>query len=86
MRPRDLLCAALLVAPIGCAPATDLPVVFIVVDTVRADHLSVYGAERPTTPSLARRAEDAAVFEHAFATSPWTVPSIGSLLTVRLRE
>lgn len=84
MRPRDLLCAALLAALIGCAPATDLPVVFVVVDTVRADHLSVYGAERPTTPALARRAESAAVFEHAFATSPWTVPSIGSLLTGQL--
>jgi arylsulfatase len=79
------LCAALLALPIGCAEAApDLGIVFVVVDTVRADHLSVYGAARPTTPTLARWAERGAVFEHAFAASPWTVPSMASLLTGRI--
>lgn len=50
-------------------------------DTVRADHLSLYGYPRPTTPNLSRFAEDAAVFEAAVSPGMWTVPSHGSLFT-----
>jgi len=56
-------------------------VVQIVVDTVRPDHLGVYGYERPTSPALDAWAGDAAVFENAFSTSSWTTPAVGSILT-----
>jgi arylsulfatase A-like enzyme len=55
--------------------------VLVVVDTLRADHLGVYGYGRPTSPALDRRAAEAAIFERAWATSPWTLPSFGSLYT-----
>ncbi|WP_227352928.1 sulfatase [Haladaptatus salinisoli] len=56
-------------------------VVFVVMDTVRKDHLSVYGYDRPTTPGLERFAEDATVFEQAVAPAPWTLPVHASLFT-----
>ncbi|MFB6202305.1 MAG: sulfatase [Halorhabdus sp.] len=56
-------------------------VLFVVLDTVRKDHLSVYGHDRETTPNLAEFAEQARVYEEAVAPAPWTVPSHGSMFT-----
>ncbi|HET7295406.1 MAG TPA: sulfatase [Vicinamibacteria bacterium] len=57
-----------------------LAVVYLV-DTLRADHTSVYGYSRDTTPELLRFADRAVVFETAVAPSSWTKPSVASLLT-----
>lgn len=65
------------------SPATD-SAVLIVVDTLRADHLGIYGYRRPTSPRLDQWARQGMVFEHAFSTSPWTLPTFGSLFTGRL--
>ena len=59
-------------------------VLLIVVDTLRADHLGVYGHNRRTSPHLDRWSRDAVVFETALATSPWTLPTFGTLLTGEL--
>lgn len=56
-------------------------VIVISLDTVRADHLSVYGYHRSTTPNLERFGEEGVVFEHAFTQTPWTVPSHMSVFT-----
>jgi len=56
-------------------------VLVILMDTVRADHLSVYGYSRQTTPSLQRLANEGVAFDHAFSTSDWTLPAHASLLT-----
>jgi arylsulfatase A-like enzyme len=48
-------------------------VVFI--DTLRPDHMGVYGYERNTTPKLNVWAESAAVFKNARSVAPWTLPS-----------
>jgi arylsulfatase A-like enzyme len=58
-------------------------VLLIVLDTVRADHLSPYGYGRPTSPNLERLARGGVRFERARATAPWTLPSHASLLTGR---
>jgi arylsulfatase A-like enzyme len=58
-------------------------VLFIVMDTVRAADVSVYGYERKTTPNLERLAEEGTVFDFAVSTAPWTLPSHGSLFTGR---
>ncbi len=50
-------------------------------DTVRADALGAYGAAGDPTPVLDGLAQHARVFERAFATSPWTLPSHMSMLT-----
>ena len=51
------------------------------VDTLRADHLPLYGYARDTGPELSRFAKDAVVFDQAIASSSWTKPSVASLLT-----
>ena len=56
-------------------------VLVYVVDALRADHLSVYGYERPTSPDLEEFARTSAVFLEAYSTGPSTGLSIPSLLT-----
>ncbi len=57
-------------------------VVFIVLDTVRADRLSLCGYERPTSPTLDELAERGASWTcHAVAPGSWTVPSHASFFT-----
>jgi arylsulfatase A-like enzyme len=58
--------------------------VVVLVDTLRADHLSLYGYGRPTTPALAARAaRGGVVFEQTRAQAPCTFPSVNSMLTSR---
>ncbi|HZW33104.1 MAG TPA: sulfatase [Isosphaeraceae bacterium] len=64
-------------------PAHSPNVLLIVLDTVRADHLSLYGYPRPTTPALQRLARRGIRFEQARAAAPWTLPSHASLFTGR---
>tara|TARA_B100001750_G_scaffold174703_1_gene142879 strand:- start:7038 stop:10082 length:3045 start_codon:yes stop_codon:yes gene_type:complete len=59
-------------------------VIFIVVDTLRADHLPAYGYETGSTPNLDTFAEDAIRFDQAFANASWTRPSFASILSGRL--
>jgi arylsulfatase A-like enzyme len=56
-------------------------IVLITLDTVRADHLSVYGYPRPTTPNLGKWARRGLVFENAIAPSSWTLPNHASIFT-----
>jgi arylsulfatase A-like enzyme len=56
-------------------------VLFVVMDTVRKDHLTPYGYDRPTTPGLAEFAEEARVYEQAVAPAPWTLPVHASMFT-----
>jgi len=68
----------------GCRKSTNkvpLNILFIFVDTLRADHVGAYGYERNTTPRLDELAKDAALFERAYSHSPWTMPSAASMFT-----
>ncbi len=56
-------------------------VLLIVLDTQRADHLSAYGYERPTSPNLEALAVEGVLFERAHANSSWTLPSHATLFT-----
>ena len=58
-------------------------IMLLLVDTVRADHLPFYGYDRPTMPHLTQFAEDAVVFDRAFAHAPRTPFSIPSALIGR---
>jgi arylsulfatase A-like enzyme len=58
-------------------------VLLLILDTVRAADLSLYGYARPTTPVLERLAQHATTFERAFATASWTTPSHASIFTGR---
>ena len=56
-------------------------VLVMLVDTLRADHLGLYGYERPVSPNLDRFGEQSLVFDRAFSQAPWTQPSVASLMT-----
>ena len=56
-------------------------VILVSIDTLRADHLSCYGYERPTTPAIDRLAEDGVLFSNTRSQAPWTLPSHASLFT-----
>lgn len=66
----------------GCEGSPSRPnVILIVVDTLRADHLSCYGYERETSPVIDAFASENLQFELAMATAPWTAPSMASIFT-----
>lgn len=65
------------------APRGAPNVLLIILDTVRAASVSLYGNRQPTTPDLEQLAEGGVVFDQAWSTSPWTLPSHGSLFTGR---
>jgi arylsulfatase len=73
----------------ACAPSTSKPkvVVWIVVDTLRADALGCYGNARvgengaKPSPNLDALAKDGLRFDAAHSVAPWTIPSLVSLLS-----
>jgi arylsulfatase A-like enzyme len=66
------------------AASPDTPnVLIIVVDTLRADHLSAYGYLRPTSPNIDRIASQGILFENAVSAGSWSLPSHASILTGR---
>jgi glycosyltransferase 2 family protein len=65
------------------APAQAGNVLFIVIDTLRADHLPLWGYRAIETPHLDALARDGVRFEHAFANASWTRPSFASMMTGR---
>ena len=69
----------------GCTePGGARNVLFYVIDTCRADHLSVYGYPRPTTPFLEALAARGTVFESCTSQGAWTKPAMAALLTSRM--
>jgi arylsulfatase len=92
-----LLGSALLLAAAACArprsPAPAKPaappvaavhnVIFILVDTLRADHLAPYGYRRDTSPNLDALGRESLLFLAARSQSSCTFPSVNSILTSR---
>jgi arylsulfatase A-like enzyme/thioredoxin-like negative regulator of GroEL len=60
------------------------PVVLVVIDTLRADRLPVYGYSAGRTPALTAFAQEAVVFDRAYAHAPQTLPSHASMFTGHL--
>ncbi len=56
-------------------------ILLIVIDTVRADHLSTYGYFRPTSPVIDALGKGGTVFEAASSAAPYTRASTASILT-----
>lgn len=78
--------AARKLPPLPAAAAKPSNVLLIVLDTVRADRMSLYGYARDTTPALSRLAGRAVTFDQARSTAPWTLPSHASMMTGRWRH
>jgi choline-sulfatase len=67
---------------LGCRPEAKRPnILFVSIDTLRADHLGIYGYGRGTSPSIDAFAKTAVVFDAAQSASSWTLPSLASLMT-----
>ena len=63
-------------------PASGAPnVLLLILDTVRAQDLSLYGYARETSPELERLASTGVAFDRAIAPAPWTLPSHASMFT-----
>ena len=56
-------------------------VLLLSIDSLRPDHLGLYGYERFTSPVLDEVARAGVVFEDASSAAPWTLPSHASMLT-----
>jgi choline-sulfatase len=77
---------------VGCSRGGDselrlpdgTPIILISVDTLRSDHLPVYGYGGVETPAIDRLREDGILFERAYTHVPLTLPAHASLLTGRL--
>lgn len=67
--------------PTAAPPARKPNVILITVDTLRADHLGVYGRSPSFTPAMDSLARDSAVFDHAVAQVPLTLASHAAILT-----
>jgi len=59
-------------------------IILMSIDALRADRLGCYGYQKAeTSPTLDAWAPQAVLFEHAYAQAPWTIPSLGSLMSGR---
>jgi arylsulfatase A-like enzyme len=87
-----VLSIALLLLVAGCgdsqthrelpaSSAAEPDIVLISIDTLRPDHLGTYGYDRPTSPFIDEAAGRGVVFEQAWSSSPWTLPSHATMLT-----
>ncbi len=61
--------------------AADGPVVLISIDTLRADHLPLYGYTKVRTPNIDAFAAQAVVFDRAYSHAPQTLPAHASILS-----
>jgi arylsulfatase A-like enzyme len=66
--------------------ADPVRVVMVFVDTLRPDHLSMYGYGRDTSAALDPLAASATVFTQARSVAPWTLPSARTIVTGRQPE
>jgi len=67
----------------GCTSGARLrgDIVLITIDTLRPDHMDVYGYSRDTTPEIDRWFASGRVFERAYSTSSYTTASVISILS-----
>ncbi len=80
--PRSALTLTALSLLCACGRAPERPnVLVVVVDTLRADHLSCAGYERDTTPNLDRLAREGLRFTHAQSPRAKTTPAVASIFT-----
>jgi len=56
-------------------------ILFVLVDTLRADYLGSYGFQGDVSPGLDRLAAESVRFQNCFSQAPWTKPSIATLFT-----
>jgi len=83
--PIWLLAAIVLAGPIGCRSQGERPnlLLFLTVDTLRADRLAAFGGSVGLTPRLDALADESIVFTSTYAPSSFTLPSVSAMMTGR---
>jgi arylsulfatase A-like enzyme len=71
-------------APVPPAVPKDANILLVTIDTTRADHLGMYGYQRPTSPNMDALAAQGTVFDAGWAHAPSTRYSMPAILTGRL--
>ena len=77
---RRLLLIAILITAAACrgrvvSPSRTTPVVLISIDTLRSDHLPVYGYKGVSTPNIDALRADSILYQRAYSHVPMTLPS-----------
>ncbi len=79
------VCFAAALGAAGCAKPKANPgapnIVFISIDSLRADHLGAYGYHKPTSPSIDALAAQGVRFQWAISTTSWTLPAHAAMFT-----
>ncbi len=70
-------------AHLPTAAAGSPNVLILIIDDLRADHVSAYGYSRPTSPFIDSLASEGVLFENAIAAASWSLPSHASIVTGR---
>ncbi len=78
---REVLAEQKAVAALPPAKANAPNVLLVVLDTVSAEHLSLYGYHKPTTPRIEALASQGVTFDMARSTANWTLPAHCSIMT-----
>ncbi len=66
---------------------SDAPnIIIVLIDALRADHVSAYGYEKKTTPNIDAYAKEGVLFMRAYSQSNWTLPSVASIFTSLIPE
>ena len=82
---RKLALSIALLATLLLAPATEARrypnIVFVTIDTLRADRMGAWGYDRATTPKLDRLLARGARFDQGYTVEPLTNPSLASMVT-----
>ncbi|MCD4708102.1 MAG: sulfatase [Candidatus Sabulitectum sp.] len=66
----------------GCRiPSNGKNVILIIIDTLRSDHLSCFGYQRNTSPTIDSLADSGTLWLNAQSQAPWTLPSHASIWT-----
>ncbi len=56
-------------------------IIFIVIETLRADRVRLWGGPRHTMPNLEDAAAESYIYQETISAAPWTLPSVSSILT-----
>lgn len=68
-------------ASVPDAPSGAPDILLVILDTVRAKSLGLYGRKADVSPTLDALAAESIVFERAQSSAPWTLPSHASMFT-----
>ena len=56
-------------------------IILITIESLRPDHMGMYGYDRNITPRLDELAQKSSVFKNAYSHTPWTQPALASIIT-----